>query len=121
MSGIVTALNLGIGVVASISLFSSINPSNKIDLFHQPTIQLPSYVYALCVLGCVFPTIVLLDAKPGHFIQLTIGSCAAFILATLFTQFMGSAFGTWASSCCIGIMANLYGKESRNFSASYNE
>ena len=65
MAGIISSLNLGIGVVAGLQL-SRLLGYGPINLFTQASLPLPYWAVPLVVVMCIFPFMVLLDAKPTH-------------------------------------------------------
>lgn len=113
MAGIISALNLGLGVTAG-SQLSILIGAGPIDLLHQASFPLPDWAVWLCVLFITLPMMVLCDCKPTHLPQLLMGSFVAFALATITTEYIGSAFSTWFASASIGIIANIYGRFTRN-------
>ena len=111
MSSLITAMNLGIGVVAGMSLghLTGVEPDQAIldASDHGPV---PQWFLPVCIVMSTFPTMVLLDARPSHFIQYTFGSALAYYLSSYATIYIGQAFGSWLAAAAVGIISNLYGR-----------
>lgn len=107
MSGIITIIQLGVGIIAGLDLNKVIGAT----LVYTAPTQILSYGYIYgAVVICSFPTMILLDAKPTHFVQLVIGFVGGFAVSSFSAAYIGSEFGTWLAAFAIGVVGNIYGR-----------
>lgn len=107
MSGIITIINLGVGIIAGLDL----NKVIKAELVYTAPTQILSYAFIYgAVLISAFPTMILLDAKPTHFLQLSAGYIGGFAVSSFAATYIGSEFGTWLAAFVVGVAGNLYGR-----------
>ena len=110
MSSVITAVNLGIGVVAGISVGKLTGVDEENILNSSSYGSTPEWFLPICIIVTTFPSIVLLDAKLSHSIQYIFGSAAAFYLSSYAGEFVGQAFGSWLAAAGVGVIGNAYGR-----------
>jgi uncharacterized membrane protein YjjP (DUF1212 family) len=110
MSSVITAVNLGIGVVAGISVGKLTGVDEENILNASSYGSTPEWFLPICIVVTTFPSTVLLDAKLSHAVQYIFGSAVAFYLSSYAGEFVGQAFGSWLAAAGVGILGNLYGR-----------
>lgn len=107
MSGVITIIQLGVGITAGLDLNKVIGAQL---VYTAPTQVLPySYIYGAIVIAS-FPTMILYDCKPSHFIQLSAGYVGGFAVSSFAATYIGSEFGTWLAAFVVGVCGNIYGR-----------
>jgi len=111
-SSLITAINLGIGVVAGMSLGEVTGAvkdgDNLLNAASYGTVG--SWFLPIAVVLSCFPTIMLLDAHPKHAVQYIAGAAVAYYSSSYASLFLGQAFGSWLAAAACGVLSNLYGR-----------
>jgi len=83
----------------------------SIDLFHPPTLQLPYWVTPIALFFYFLSMMILTDALPRHFPQLSFGGSIAYFTSQYVVIYAhAAAFAPWLASTAVGIAGNLYGQ-----------
>jgi uncharacterized membrane protein YjjP (DUF1212 family) len=116
MSAIITVIQLAVGVTAGLDLNKAVGGT----LVFTPDSQLlPNEFVYTSILIDAFPTMILMDAKPTHFIQLCAGYLASFALANNASVHIGSQAGVWLAAFVCGAVGNIYGRVTINPAIEY--
>lgn len=111
LSSIITAMNLGIGVVAGMTLGQATGIGDESDILNSTSYgTTPEWFLAICIVAVTFPCIILLDAKLSHTPQYIFGSAMAYYLSSYCTLYIGQAFGSWIAAVAVGLVGNIYGR-----------
>lgn len=118
VSSILTCIQLGIGVEAGLQL-NTLCGSTPLYWTNDTDVVQPVWKLEIVVLINGLLTIVLMDGKSSHLIQLCAGSVTAFTLATYTSTYIGSEFGTWLAAFVTGLIGNVYGRLTSNPAIEY--
>ena len=107
LSGLLTAINIGIGITCGLQLQSALS-SPAASVLTRSSSVFPEWSLHLCVILAVFPSVVLMDAPSSHTPILGCGMVAAYELSTALTSRIGSGFASFVASAAVSCAANLY-------------
>jgi uncharacterized membrane protein YjjB (DUF3815 family) len=111
MSSLITAINLGIGVVAGMSLGKLTGAAEGGDLLNAVSYgTVGSWFLPVAVILSCFPMAVLLDARLDHAPQYILGAATAYYSSSYASIYLGQAFGSWLAAAACGVAGNLYGR-----------
>jgi len=105
-----TAINVGIGIVAGISL-GKLTGYPDVDLLHMESYgQIGEWFTHVSVVTVCVPVMMLLDARPSHAPQYIMGACLAYYTSSICAEKVGQAFGAWLAAGAVGLFSNIYGR-----------
>ena len=107
LSGLLTAINIGIGITCGLQLQSALSSHHTPNLTHSSA-TFPEWSLHLSVLIAVFPSVVLMDANYTHAPILGLGMLTAYEISTQLTSRIGSGFASFVASATVSCVSNLY-------------
>ena len=107
LSGLLTAINIGIGITCGLQLQSALSSSSPPSVTHSSSV-FPEWSLHLSVLIAVFPSVVLMDASYMHAPILGLGMLTAYEISTMLTSRIGSGFASFVASAAVSCVSNLY-------------
>lgn len=118
MSAILTCIQLGIGVQAGLTLNKL---CGNLPLHLSNTISSPQPLWKMefVVLINGLLTIVTMDGKSSHCMQLCGGSMVAYTLSTVISGYVGNTFAAWIAAFATGVIGNIYGRLTSNPAIEY--
>ena len=106
LSGLLTAINIGIGITCGLQLQSALSSSHPVVT--RPSSAFPEWSLHVSVLIAVFPSVVLMDASYMHAPILGLGMVTAYEISTQLTSRIGSGFASFVASAAVSCGSNLY-------------